>query len=113
MSKGNGKLNEEMMKLIPIGVCIRCQTLMYLGMTNCSKCGAPVGESIDLEELQDRVQELLKPETEIVYQQVPQYQSWGYGATATTTGTLTMACFSTDEPMTGITYTYGTTSEAY
>ena len=62
-------LNEEMMKLIPIGVCIRCQTLMYLGMTNCSKCGAPVGESIDLEELQERVQELLKPQTEIVYKE--------------------------------------------
>ena len=59
-------LNEEMMKLIPIGVCIRCQTLMYLGMTNCSKCGAPVGESIDLEELQDKVQELLKPDTEYI-----------------------------------------------
>jgi len=69
--KTRDNLNEEMMKLIPIGVCIRCQTLMYLGMTNCSKCGAPVGESIDLEELQERVQELLKPQMEIVYKESP------------------------------------------
>jgi hypothetical protein len=99
-------LNEEMMKLIPIGVCIRCQTLMYLGMTNCSKCGAPVGESIDLEELQDKVQELLKPESEIVYKEVPQHQFWGYGTTATTNSPITMACYTSDENMVGITYNF-------
>lgn len=104
--KTRGNLNEEMMKLIPIGVCIRCQTLMYLGMTNCSKCGAPVGESIDLEELQDKVQELLKPESEIVYKEVPQHQFWGYGTTAITNSPITMACYTSDENMVGITYNF-------
>lgn len=104
-------LNEDMMKLIPIGVCIRCQTLMYLGMTNCSKCGAPVGESIDLEALQEKVQELLKPETEVIYKNSPQR------------GAIPMILSSSDECM-GMAmystssaecfeYSCGTSSEAY
>jgi hypothetical protein len=70
---------------------------MYLGMTNCSKCGAPVGESIDLVELHDKVQELLKPQTEIVYKESPHR------------GIMTMVLSSSDEWM-NMTMYYSTSS---
>jgi len=109
-SKTRPGLNEEMMKLIPIGVCIHCQVLMYLGMTNCSKCGAPVGESIDLEELQDKVQELLKPDTEYIERpyhgaMVPMLAT---SDECVTYGTISWACSA--EPYT---ISCGSTSEAY
>lgn len=112
--KRNGKtrdnLNEEMMKLIPIGVCIRCQTLMYLGMTNCSKCGAPVGESIDLEELQDKVQELLKPDTEYIERP---YHGAVVPMLASSDECVDMnMCYSTSSAE-YCGYSYGSTSEVY
>lgn len=110
MSKGNGKLNEEMMKLIPIGVCIRCQILMYLGMTNCSKCGAPVGESIDLEELQDKVQELLKPDTEYIERPYHGAVVPMLASSDESCGVISWKTWSSSEAL-GI--TYGTTSEGY
>lgn len=61
---------KETMELIPIGACTSCKSLLYLGMTNCSKCGAPIGDSINLEELQQLVKEILKPEAEVEIREI-------------------------------------------
>ena len=88
---------KEQLEMLPIGACMHCRSLLYLGNTNCVKCGAPIGDSIDFEELQDRVESLLSPQAEIVQVPSPTYgtsartYNWIYTAmtTAALFGTIT------------------------